>query len=91
MPSFFIGFSSPPFRACCSGRRSPWPGSREVPPPLRRDRRAQPPAPATRPVALTPDFPALNILAERYARGELTREEFTGMKKELGGSAPRKG
>ncbi len=33
---------------------------------------------------------ALDILAERYARGELTREEFTRMNKELGDIAPRK-
>lgn len=33
---------------------------------------------------------ALDLLAERYARGELTREEFTRMKKELGDIAPRK-
>ena len=34
--------------------------------------------------AVAVNIPALNILAERYARGELTREEFTRMKKDLG-------
>ena len=44
----------------------------------------RPSASAAQPPAQPPAALALNILAERYARGELTREEFTGMKKELG-------
>jgi uncharacterized membrane protein len=38
--------------------------------------------------ARTPDEPAVHLLEERYARGEITREEFLERRAVLGGTSP---
>jgi uncharacterized membrane protein len=43
---------------------------------------------ATRPAARDSGGPAVHLLEERYARGEITREDFLERRAVLGGTSP---